>query len=414
MRLAAVFFLLLLSAAFSAGALYGDPPLASVTEHNLGIAPGLNDSFSQAAAVNGSIGMDFNGTDIDWVPISEHFDFNIIGASARLVSMEPSLDNATWASGSPRLVFAWGALAGPLAQGDYEHDDCNESQVSSSISRSASVTFSFANASETVAADSNVVPVPEAIMRAMQNTTGAGVLQVRLNATFDFTYEIDDRMPSHDTGCLDHPVNFTASLLVADGMNWTVEGNRTLFFLRSPILGEQWFRDNRFDTLLFSSSRIYEGEITGPGNQSYAFRLYAFNITNDSYGAWHAVSVPLESGHDGVAGHSAINTPTALSHDNFTYAYLYEFNYSYEGLGENTLTVRALSPFGENYSFRQELLSRMLTYAGNTTELGGAAEPSDSRPSFASGTDSIRTVALSLGLVGVLFVLLLINRIRYK
>ena len=414
MRLAAIFLLPFLSIAFSAASLYDSPPLANVTEHNLGIVPALNDSLSQITAVNGTIGMDFNGTDSGWVPISEHFDFSIISASAKLLSMEPSLDNATCASGSPRLIFAWGALAQPLAPDDYEHDDCNESQRSSLVTRSAAINFSFKNESEVVITDSNLVPVPERILKAMENTSGMDVLEVRLNATFDFTYEIDDRMPSHDTGCSDHPVNFTASLSVADAMNWSVEGNRTLFFLRSPVLGEQWFRNNRFDTILFSNSRIYQGGITGPENQSYGFRLCAFNITNDSYGAWHAVSVPLESGHEGVAGHNALNTPTPLSSDNFTYAYLYEFNYSYEGLGKNTLALWVGSSFGENYSFQQELLSRMLTYSGNTTELGGPASPSDSRPSLAFSTDSIRTVALSLGLVGVLIVVLLINRIRYK
>ncbi len=373
----AIVLLLLLSTAFSA--LYSDPPLANVTAHNLAIAASLNDSYMPAIGVNGTV--DLNGTVL-----------STMAASVKLVAMEPSVDNATYPASSI-LIFAWGAGA-QLAPGG----NCTQP----SVSRSAAVSFAFQNASDVVVTDSNVVPVPQDIVAAMANTSGMDPLQVRINATFDFLY--GDQAP----GC-----SANSSLVVTDAMNWTVEGNRTLFFLSAPVLGEQWYMDNEFDTVLFSDSRVYKGAITGPGDQSYQFRLYAFNVTNDSYGAWHVVSVPLGPA-GGVAGYQAFNTPTALAHDNFTYAYLYGFNYSYQGIGENTLSLEEESFFGDNHSFQQELLSRMLSYSGNTTELGGPSSPSDSRPSLAFSTETIRTVALSLGLVGVLLAVVLLNRIHYK
>jgi hypothetical protein len=372
----AIVILLLLSTAFSA--LYSDPPLANVTAHNLALAASLNDSYSPADGVNGTM------------------------VAVKLVTMDPSVDNAT-SSASPVLIFAWGAVAQPVLSG---YGNC--SQPFSSLSRSAVVNFTFQNTSYVVLTDSNIVPVPEDIVAAMANTSGLDQLQVRINATFDFLYGIDNQTPAQ-SGC----PYFNSSLSATDAMNWSVEGNRTLFFLSAPILGEQWFQDNEFDTVLFSDSRIYKGEIAGPGNQHYQFQLYAFNITNDSYGAWHVVSVPLGP-IGGVAGYQAFNTPTALSPDNFTYAYVYGFNYSYQGIGENTLSLSVESLFGDNHSFQQELLSRMLSYSGNTTELGGPASPSDSRPSAAFSTESIRTVALSLGLIGLLLAIVFLNRIHYK
>jgi len=391
-------------------ALYPDPPFAEVSAHNLALAPAFDDSYDPSIAVNGTMGMDFYGTDIYWVPIHKHVDLQLINASARILTMEPSVGESISASASPVLLFAWGSNATPLPTRDWEGDDCAEYQNGSSVSRSALVTFSFGNASESVSAVNNTVLIPDSILAAMANTTGTDVFQVRLNATFNFTYTIDDRRPSHDEGCAQHLANYSSSISAMDERNWTVEGNRTLFFLVAPVLGEQWFRNNHFDTVLFSNSRIYAGNISADSNQAKNFRLYEFNITNDSQGVWHIEAVPAQGLSEGIAGYSAYNTPVPLAPDNFTYGYVYELNYSYEGLGGHALEDDVSGLFSRSV-FSREILSRMLSYSGNVSETGGPADPSVTRKSAAFSPDSMNTVTLSLGLAGLLLIVLLMRRL---
>ncbi len=407
------FLLALLALACAAAAYYDEPPIANVTEHNLAVAESLGDHFVPAAAVNGTVYMLFNGTDKDWAQISESFEFPLAHASARIVAMDPSVDNYTSAAASPVLLVAWGAQADGLPQGDYEEDDCNESQLSSSVSHSAEVTFSFGNASEKVIVTNNRIPVPASVLDAMRNSSGNGdALEVRLNATFLFRYDIDDRTAVVEGGCADRVKIFYSTLSINDTMDWGVEGNRTLFILRRPVLGEQWYRDNRFDVILLSDARFYAGSVSGPGNQSYAFRLCAFDVANDSFGAWHAVSVPLGTGHDGIAGHEAENAPVPLSRGNFTYSYVYEFNYSYQGLGWNTLVLEARTVFGAKRGFSQAILSRALTYSGNLAENGAYADPPVSVPSASWSADYIKPLALGMGVAALLLAALLMGRVH--
>ena len=286
-----------------------------------------------------------------------------------------------------------------------------EYQNDSSVSRAALVTFTFGNTSVQVSASNDTVPLPQEILEAMEGTNGNGSLSVLLNATFNFTYVIDDRRPSHEEGCSHHQVNYSSVINVLDGRNWTVEGNRSLFFLAAPVLGEQWFRDNRFDTIILTNSRIYSGNISADGNQTRSFRLRWFNITNDSLGVWRIVSVPANDSAGIVAEHPAYNTPTPLDSGNFTYGYAYELNYSYEGLGEHALQDDVSGLFGARFVFKRDILSRMLSYSGNMSESGEPADLSVTRKSVPFFQDAMRPVELSIGLAGVLLVVLLTKRI---
>jgi len=408
-RIIAALLLVLLSAA--GFALYSDPPFSEVAAHNAALAPALNDSYDPSIAAGGTIGMDFYGTDIYWAPIHRHFDFQLINASARLAAIEPSVDGSISPSTCPVLLFAWGSNATPLAAKDWEGDDCVEYQNDTSVSRAALVTFTFGNTSVQVSTSNDTVPLPQEILEAMEGTNGNDSLSVLLNATFNFTYVIDDRKPSHDEGCSHHLVNYSSVINVLDERNWTVEGNRSLFFLAAPALGEQWFRDNRFDTIILTNSRIYSGNISADGNQTRSFRLLWFNITNDSLGVWQIVSVPANDSTGIVAEHLAYNTPTPLDSGNFTYGYAYELNYSYEGLGEHALQDDASGLFGARFVFKRDILSRMLSYSGNMSESGEPADLSVTRKSVPFFQDAMRPVELSIGLAGVLLVVLLTKRI---
>ena len=390
-------------------ALFSSPPTDNVTAHNAAIAPSLQDAFDPLIATNGTVQFDFYGTNIYWVPISMHINLSLISASSKLLSLDPSVDNATSAVHSPVLIFAWGNVSLPLDTRDWEGDDCAEYQLNSSVNRSATIVFSFGNLSEKVSTTSNTVPVPAGILEEMKNTPGKDLLVVELNTSFNFTYTVNDQRPSFDEGCSDHILNFSSVIELTDRKNWSVEGDRTLFFLRAPVLGEQWFRNNLFNSVVFSNTRFYNGEISADGNQTYGFRLYDFNITNDSYGLWYIQSVPLaQSG--GIAEHTAYNAPSPFDPNNFSYNYIYEFNYSYDGIGRNILDLHITSVFNDDYQFSREILSRMLSHSGNVSELGGPVNETISRKSMAFQIDSIRGTTIALSLIGVLLVVLLVNR----
>jgi hypothetical protein len=157
-------------------AIYPDPPAANVTAHNLAIAAGLNDSFDPARQAGGTVQMDFYGTDTNGAPLSKRIEPQLINASATILALDPSVGNATSASSSPVAMFSCGALEKSLASADYEGDGCTERQVSSSHFRTARLDFSFGNETESVQADGNAVPVPQRILLAMGNASGADAL----------------------------------------------------------------------------------------------------------------------------------------------------------------------------------------------------------------------------------------------
>lgn len=404
-------FLLLFLLIPTSLSLYTDPPLQEVTSHNLALAPWLNDHYDPSIAINGTVHMVFRGTNINWVKISEEFDFPLIHASAKLLTIDPSVDNATNIENNPRLVFAWGARADTLKRDDWESDDCTEYQNASSVTRSALVTFTFRNTSETVSTTTNVVAIPDSVQEAMQGTTGRDRLNIKLDSTFDFLYTIDDQYATFESGCVQRLVNFTESLNIKDEMNWTVEGDNTLFFLRTPVLNEQWFRNNHFDSIAFSDSRIYKGRISANNDQEKEFHLYSFNITPGIYGLQKIESIPLDH-QPGIGEHTVFNTPIPLALQNNTYGYLYEFNYTYDGIGKNSLLLETSSFSGKDHSFSQALLSRALSHSGNISEL--ETDKENVRKSRGTSVSSLNQITIGFGIIGLLVLMLLLTKIVKK
>jgi hypothetical protein len=403
--------LLLPQASFS---LYSQPPAKNTSAHNLLIAQSLNDRFDPDHSVNGTIEMTFHGTDINWAPVYRSFNFSLIRASVKLISIEPSIDNVI-SGENPFLIFSWGNESDVLEPKDWEKvpglmgDDCVEFQVNSSVSRHALVTFTYGNLSQTANTYDNVVDVPQSILLAMQNTSGSDTLNITIDAVFNFTYTIDDRIPTHE-GCRTNLVNFSSLIHVYDEMNHTSSGNKTLFFLRKPVLNEQWFRNNHFDTIVFSNSKLYRAQIRENGKSVKNISLYSFNVTTDKHGLQRIVSIPNNKIAVNSLEHKALNFPTPISFDNSSFIYLYEFNHSYEGIGENLLELEVTSFFGSSSAYSQKILSRSLTHSGNISEPGVDYNQSTARASRAATDSDLQPVILSFGIIGVLILLLLTKR----
>ncbi len=418
-----LFFLLLISISFS---LYPEPPLSNVSAHNFALASGLNHTYDPQYAVNGTINMTFNGTDYNWVPISRTFELPLISASSRMVSIEPSIDNATNIAHEPKLIFSWGYVAIPLESKDWEKlpglngDDCVELQNASSVSRMANVTFIFRNTSVLVNTTTNIVPIPENITKLVMETSGGEKLTVVMNCTFDFLYTIDDKVPAVD-GCYHRLKNYSARLTTNESHDFIVEGNNTLFFLSEPILREQWYHNNHFKTIVFTNSRVHKANISEDGSVVRQVQLYDFDVIAGLYGTQKVISIP-KIGVEGVGIHkikqdefgspSSI-APFPLEQANSTFAYIYVFNHTYSGIGNHILGLSVLGFFNDTKNYSENISSRSLSYSGNLSEAGATYNASSSRPSASFETDALNTVTLGLGLVGV-FLILVFMKLVYK
>lgn len=422
--------LLLLSLVACASCHYYDPPLDYVLSHNLAVADSLQGAYNQSAARSSTISVLFPGND-------SYFDDLDVNASIELVGFPLMVDGSALGGENLSLLVAMGhrmeklmclkdlgedyppyacdaeyrdAVYSAIKPGwrcDLDHDNCIEYTNRELAEYGGEVTFIFRNVSDSVPFGSSTVPLPPLIVSEISDASGIDNLTVIVNATVTFIYEIDDR--SSELGdCHSSLYNVSKTLYINEQRNFTIEGANQLFFLRRPVLREQWYRNNHFDMLVLSQSRIYLANVSLNGNASCGFRTHEFDVADMQHGLRQIVSVPLNgSGAQyGISG----STPTPLMEGNHTFGFYYAFDCPYEGLGKNNLSLEVHGFYGANSSHNETLLSRALSYSGDIDELGQPAQAGTSRPSAAAGTESLGVFSISAGMLGLLFILVVANR----
>jgi|GEM_PF-994833 len=425
-----LFFLLLSQFCFP---LYQNPPVSEVTSHNMLRADELADSFEPGAAENGSLRISWYGR-----PLA-------LNASMEIAGLTLLVDNATTSGENVRVIVQHGGRMDHLLQKgstslrcdkaffqsygdhpdcDFDGDGCTEYEESADIFYTMDVNFSIGGVSEIENADetsinilgslfkkalTNRVSFPDGIEDAVADSPGTENLSLALNGTATFVYVIDNRY-SGGASCISAKQVVFSTLYFSDSAAYHAEGENKLVFTESPLLNEQWFRNNRFDNLVLSQSRIYRGEVFLNGEKEANFTLYEFNITEDDSGLQSIVSIPAD---DSMFIGNINATPTWLEEERHTYGFLYGFDYGYgEDLGENDLRLDIHDVFGREESAEQNILSRQLSFAGNKTETGGEYDPLTTRKSAGFGMDELRLLELGIGMIGLIVLLLLIYRIR--
>lgn len=419
-----ILLLILVSLSFSAVYEYDDPPLATVSSQNGITAGGLSDSLDAEHSKIDSLYLSWYGRSL-W--------FN---SSMSIAGLTLLVDNATAAGENTRVVIGKGGNIDHLqrkwtdgicnkayfdAHGDdsncdFDSDGCAEYEYSSDIFYTINITFRFGNLSETVAAAdetvgvfgerfdnalTNTVSIPSAIENAMGNSSGNENLTLIFNGTATAVYGIDNRAPG-GMGCISNNFGtFWKTISFGENRTYPVEGRHTLIFTIAPVLNEQWFRNNNFNNAVLSQSRIYRAKILMDGEIEKEFVLYGFNITENEYGLKEIISIENESAP--FAGVVDVN-PYVLDESNQSYAFLYLFNYSYEGLGENRLEIYTESIFGMEKGVNQTILSRQLSHNGNITETGSAYEFETTRKSSGFKTESLTLVRVGIGMLGVFII----------
>ncbi len=415
-----LFFLLLLpSLVFGQ---YAEPPISDVVGNNTLLVPSLEGYYNASAANNSTVQITFGDYSTD-VPVS---------ASLEIAGLSILVDNMTYPMEGLSLIVAWGYRQGHIVslpvegseaffcdydwfQGgmqyawmcDFDGDSCAEFENRTFVVYDVDATFTFRNVSESVPIDSTLVPLPSSVLEAMEDSSGSEMLNVSLEGEVIFIYEINDRGFGFGD-CSSNYSNVSGSIPFSVNRSFVVGGVHKLFFLRSPVLREQWFRNNHFNVVVLSQAPLYRADIFLNGNLSRNFTIREFNITSNPYGLQEIVSNKTnESGH--LEGKTNGTTPVQLQHENHSFSYTYEFNHSYIGLGMNNLSLAVEDNFLGPGRYDERLLSRMLSYNGTATETGAPFDEGLSRKSSGFRKDEMATLTISLGLVAFVLLLAFVN-----
>jgi hypothetical protein len=335
------------------------PPITSVVDYNEGLGSTLETGYNASSVV-------FSGLAI--------------------AGMSLMLDNATYPADGLAVLLQEQAPGDSVC--DYAYP--------------GTMTFYFRNLSynESLASIPTIVPLPQVILAAMKDSSGADQLEVDVNSTLTGSY-------ANGSSCINPLVSALRNLSFHTERNFTVFGTNQLYFLRAPLLREQWFEDNQFDTVILSQDPLSNAEIYLNGNLADNLTLRTFEVVTDSYGLQEILSnlsVPA-----GWSESVNLTAPALLETQPHSYAYIYEFNYSYEGLGQNNLSLVVTDSFLNSRQYDEQLLSRMLSYNGTTTETGGPIGSVPSRPSATFTVYSLSSFGLVFGLLALLLLLPFVN-----
>ncbi|MBD3397860.1 hypothetical protein GF412_01780 [Candidatus Micrarchaeota archaeon] len=144
-----------------------------------------------------------------------------------------------------------------------------------------------------------------------------------------------------------------------------VEPGEASFFLARPVLGEQWYKNNHFDTLVFSRKGIYKAEISMDGEETAYARIYEFTVMEDPLGAWHITANKTEDFRNASMGNHEISYwANPVVKENNSFSHLYEINHSYGAWGPRNMSITVTDFFTGEHRYSREILSRKLTKGG--------------------------------------------------
>lgn len=196
-----------------------------------------------------------------------------------------------------------------------------------------------------------------------------------------------------------------------------VENGNVIFFTARPVLGEQWFENNHFDNLVFSKRKFYKAEAFLDGNRGGEARIYNFSIHTDSLGTMF-INTSRENSYANATldEFNEVYTPTPLIRENETFRYLYEENYTYEGIGYHNLTIVVTDHFLHKYAYNRSLLSRALSpeelaeaEAAGAVALGNGSREGLSRPNYEEPEQKLNPILVPSSALAIIFVVVAVS-----
>jgi len=421
---------------------YADPPVLAVSDHNLGLLDtgALEDAYDGLNATHSNVSIHLGAFSSD-LPVAA--TLAIAGPSVMIddsIYSDPYLV-ILLASGSnlSHLSFHFEGEpdfrcdrlncvpigTGCAAHCDFDSDYCVEYENSSLFIYDLNATLRFQGISISVPLNVSYLEIPAPILSAMENSSGADTLDVSIEGNATFLYIINDRQMGYGDACSDRFVNFSSSFPVSMNASFPVAGKNRLFFLKAPILREQWYMNNRFDVVVLSQSPLIGSRSFLNGNMTGNLTIRSFDIVDGGYGLERIISnqtckigdsqnrssnsSSLPPACAGFSEYRNLTSPYPLSDNNLSYAYIYLFSSRYQGLGANLLSIVIKDSSGRSASYSENITSRMLSYNNQFMENGSAIDPAISRKSKEWYAGGLSTVQISLGLLSVIILLLFIN-----
>ncbi len=438
-----------------ASASYVTPPLQNVSDYNLLLSSSgaLDGSYNDAIAFGASVPFSFNG----------HAGTLSSSGSLDIAGFSVMVDNSTYPVDGLSLLLASGSNMSHLgyfsegdifkrcdinscspisdacaAHCDYDGDYCVEYENSSSFGYDLMVDFSFKNISESVETHSSMVQVPDLIFSAMQDSSGADTLDINISGYARFLYVLDDRQMGFGDTCYDQFINGSADIPISLNASYPVAGKNRLFFLVAPILREQWYRNNHFDVIVLSQSPLYQANTYLNSNITRNLTLRNYDINETQYGLERIVSnitylqppanltTPENPDNqtnstnstnstigwqmvEGFSENFNLTSPYLLEDQNHSFAYIYVFNSTYDGLGINNLSIIVYDSFGQMGGYSENITSNMLSFNNQTAENGAPINSTFARKSKGFDYGVLSPVQMSLGLVALLVILMFLN-----
>ena len=163
--------------------------------------------------------------------------------------------------------------------------------------------------------------------------------------------------------------------------NFIIESGNASFFLARPVLGEQWYENDHFDTLIFSRKSIYRAEISMGGNKTATAQIYNFTVLEDPLGAWHIFSAPnADFRNASMAAYNLTYWANPVVKEDMPFSHLYEVNHTYSGWGPHNMSVEATDFFLGKHEYEKEIFSRKVTRWGVSETGEPAGNPEYYRP----------------------------------
>jgi hypothetical protein len=415
-----LFLMLMLGAAFSQ---YTTQPQWRDVEHaNNLIASSLNSSYDEAFATDSLVGVLFPPYDLT------------ISYSVRAIGLTSMVDGSVCPRDGLSLLIARGSLLDRFTAADVDNDTCTEYENQTIIDYSGvgvDISFRGINGSFPLSTE---IQIPDDILSAMRDSSGSDNLSVFIHGNVKVAYQFDNPTRS-GLDCTDNFYFVNGSIPISQNFTFKTYGSNHLFFLRAPVLSEQWFRNNKFDVVVLSqdplssasvqlngvpignSTMVWFGNATGPYGllQLKTFNQSVANLTNTTNPANstnltnstnQSLPVPLQWS-ESVSNRSVI--PSALESQSHPFVFVYEFDTAYAGLGANNLSLMVGDICGGSGSYNGSVLSRMLSYNGNSLENGSPIDANISRGSVPFNYDVLNRTEISFGLVAVILLLAFIN-----
>lgn len=396
---AILIFMLALSLSFA----YTDPPHALVQSHNDALAPSLLPS----SCLN---------------RINTSYEKPIACAEAELVAVYPSVDERLSSERASKALWRYAAEHSDQSKTVTDEYGCKSyyHKTFESFSLSSNLTLKWRNSTymlENITADP--VELPASVLQEAEG----GNITLILDTEMVFEYSFDKTVGQHvcvNDSCYCQETSYPSETIplprsITSNRTYEVEGGSLLHFLSKPVLREQWASDASFEDLVFSDRKFYRA-LLSRGNETLAQAdFYAFNITNDSFGAWSINSSPVSDFVNMSEAENRIDAiPKAVEAGSKSFFYVYVFDASPQGLGWQNVSINLTDDFSNNFSKQFAFANRLLTFANSTAEDGSAniSNASVFRPSLAAEEEIHPPMTLAyLGILGmVIFLAIVFNR----